>query len=315
MQGIMHVTFIHGLSNKPAPDALLSIWNRALASGMDGVDLGAEGVTSSLVYWADILYEAPDPDVAAYENARELIPSDVDATADSFAPLTSTPAEAAFLAGLAVKTGGLLAAPEAVEAVPEDRNLTGVALERIPLPWPLKAKFLETYLRDAHHYLFNAAHSPRPGVIYQIQDAVRSRFVDGLGMSAHTDTHVVIAHSLGSVIAYDCLMRVVDCPEISGLITVGGPLGLDEIQDRMAPEWSRANGFPRKVTGQWANIFDRLDPVSGFDPFIANDFRRDNERAVEDIAVRNDGAWRHSITKYLRQPALRQTLSNMLGLS
>lgn len=311
----MHVTFIHGLSNKPAPDALLNIWRRALASGMDGVDLGAEGVTSSLVYWADILYEAPDPDVAAYENARELIPSDVDAAANSLAPLASTPAEAAFVAGLAVKTGGLLAAPEAVEAVPEDRNLTGVAFERIPLPWSLKAKFMETYLRDAHHYLFNKAHSPRAGVSYNVQDAVRSRLLAELSESARADTHVVIAHSLGSVIAYDCLMRVADCPAISGLITVGGPLGLDEIQDRMAPEWSRANGFPPKVAGRWVNVFDRLDPVSGFDPFIANDFRRDNKSVVEDIAVRNDGAWRHSITKYLRQSAVRQVLSRMLGLS
>ncbi|MER9164679.1 hypothetical protein [Mesorhizobium sp. M0715] len=311
----MHVTFIHGLSNKPAADALLNIWRRALASGMDGLDLGAEGVTSTLVYWADILYEAPDPDVSAYENARELIPSDVDAAVNTLAPLSGSPAEAAFITGLAVKTGGLLAAAEAVEAIPEDRNLTGVALERIPLPWSLKAKFMETYLRDAHHYLFNKVHTPRPGVSYKVQDAVRARLIDGLRASTNAETHIVVAHSLGSVIAYDCLMRVAECPQISGLITVGGPLGLDEIQDRMAPEWSRVDGFPSKITGRWVNVFDRLDPVSGFDPFIANDFYRNGRRAVEDIAVRNDGAWRHSITKYLRQSELRTALSSMLQLS
>jgi hypothetical protein len=311
----MHVTFIHGLSNKPEADALLNIWRRALVGGGDGIDLGAEGVTSSLVYWADILYETPDPDVSAYENTRELIPSDVDASVSSLAPLVGSHAEAAFVAGVAAKTGGLLAAAEAVEAVPEDRNLTGVALERIPLPWSLKAKFMETYLRDAHHYLFNKVHSPRPGVSHSVQDAVRARFIDGVRTPRNTDRHVVVAHSLGTVIAYDCLMRVPDCPEISGLVTVGGPLGLDEMQDRMAPEWSRADGFPPKITGRWVNVFDRLDPVSGFDPFIANDFRKNGERAVEDIEVRNDGAWRHSITKYLRRSELRAALSGMLGLT
>jgi hypothetical protein len=35
---------------------------------------------------------------------------------------------------------------------------------------------------------------------------------------------------------------------------------------------------------------------------------------VEDIAVENDGAWRHSATKYLRQPVLRQALQRLLQL-
>ena len=50
-----HVTFIHGIGNKPAPDFLLDGWERSLAED-DGIDLGTLGVTSSMVYWADILY-------------------------------------------------------------------------------------------------------------------------------------------------------------------------------------------------------------------------------------------------------------------
>jgi hypothetical protein len=63
----------------------------------------------------------------------------------------------------------------------------------------------------------------------------------------------------------------------------------------------------------WLNLFDRLDPVCGFDPVLANDFRRGGASVVEDIEVRNDGAWRHSATKYLRQPAFCTALRRMLG--
>ena len=43
-----HITFIHGIANKPAPDPLLKLWRRGLAQGR-GLDLGTEGITSSMV--------------------------------------------------------------------------------------------------------------------------------------------------------------------------------------------------------------------------------------------------------------------------
>jgi hypothetical protein len=58
-----HVTFIHGILNKPPKEALLNIWNGALAAlvgGDSGIDLGANGVSTSMVYWADVLYAQPD---------------------------------------------------------------------------------------------------------------------------------------------------------------------------------------------------------------------------------------------------------------
>ena len=54
-----HVTFVHGLANKPPPQTLHDIWLRALAAG-NGLDLVAEGVSTSMCYWADVLYASPD---------------------------------------------------------------------------------------------------------------------------------------------------------------------------------------------------------------------------------------------------------------
>jgi pimeloyl-ACP methyl ester carboxylesterase len=189
------------------------------------------------------------------------------------------------------------------------------ALERVPLPWFLKKRIMNAFLRDVHHYLFDVEYSPSGGTPVRIQQTIRQRFVDAVCNKAVTRPHIVVSHSMGTVIAYDCLKRVGACANVDGLITIGSPLGLDEIQDKLRPEWSRANGFPReKVAKQWINIFDRLDPVCGFDPSLANDYRESDAGVIKDIAVVNDGAWRHSATKYLRQPAFRESLRGMLEL-
>ena len=53
-----HVTFIHGICNKPPKDQLLKDWMAALAQG--GLDLEQRGVSTSMVYWADVMYAAPE---------------------------------------------------------------------------------------------------------------------------------------------------------------------------------------------------------------------------------------------------------------
>jgi len=149
----------------------------------------------------------------------------------------------------------------------------------------------------------------------RIQKTIRDRFIGSVCGQTVTRPHVVVSHSMGTVIAYDCLKRVGACAEVDGLITLGSPLGLDEVQDKLQPGWSRDDGFPSaKLGAGWVNVFDRLDPVCGFDPNLANDYRKNGQSVVEDIAVQNDGAWRHSITKYLRQPAVAGALRRMLQL-
>src|SRR5918995_5118262 len=56
---VPHVTFIHGISNKPPASDLLRIWRQTLAGAATPLPLGDLGITSSLVYWADLLYDPP----------------------------------------------------------------------------------------------------------------------------------------------------------------------------------------------------------------------------------------------------------------
>lgn len=324
-----HITFIHGIANKPEPDALLKLWNRGLAQS-GGLNLGTEGVTSSMVYWADVMYPEPLKEEAAQESLEAI-----DAIGAEPVDMSWRDAEGAggedmlWTVQLAAKLQSAFVADEAATGVapgapepeapppPLPGGLTQEAQERIPLPWFVKERLMETLLRDVHHYLFNVQFSPREGKTFRVQDEIRRRFLDAvIEGSKKPGPHIVVSHSMGTVIAYDCLKRVTECPRVDGLMTIGSPLGIDEVQDKLKPGWSRKDGFPHeRVQGHWINIYDRFDPVAGFDPNFANDYRRGDEQIVRDINEQNSGKWRHNISKYLGGAKLRGAMRELLGLS
>src|SRR4029434_2052506 len=180
---------------------------------------------------------------------------------------------------------------EIANAPPVPVNPQGT-LERIPLPWFIKKRVMNAFLSDVHHYLFDVEFAPPGRTPVRIQRTIRERFGTVLRTPAITQPHVVVSHSMGTVIAYDCLKRVADCAGVDGLITLGSPLGIDEIKDQVPPGWTREGGFPsERVARRWVNLFDRLDPVCGFDPVLGNDYCRSGACVIEDIAVQNAGAW------------------------
>lgn len=307
-----HITFIHGIGNKPSLDDLLRVWERALADA-DGVDLGAEGITAEMVYWADVMYESPSVTAGSHESADTAMEMDEPEVDVDLAAAAQATDEEAWLAGL---RGKLNFDAEGDDEYAPPMEEIGAEFERIPLPWAIKRRLMKVFLRDVHHYLFNTDSTPRPGETYPCQDEIRRRFVEAVKRGAEEDgPHIVIAHSMGTVISYDCLKRVDDCPAVDAYITIGSPLGLDEIQDKLQPGWSRDDGFPHeKVRGDWVNIYDRLDPVAGLDPAIANDYRKGGVNMVRDVQQTNPGAWRHDAGKYLAGPQFRGHLARILEI-
>jgi hypothetical protein len=55
--------------------------------------------------------------------------------------------------------------------------------------------------------------------------------------------------------------------------------------------------------------------VCGLDPDLANDYRLDGARVVQDIREPNWGRWRHSIAKYFAGARLRGELRHLLDLA
>jgi hypothetical protein len=305
-----HLTFVHGIANKPDPETLLEQWRIALLDD-DGIDLEALGVSSSMLYWADMLYAQPAPADAAHESnelelERSVDPEDADLT--WLSDVSSE--EVRFVESLAEEIGLESVSPTKSEA--PDPIAPGSALEAVPLPGWLKRRLMRVFLRDVHHYLYDTEFSPRPGETFRIRRDVQARALDVLCAGAERGgPHVLVGHSLGSVIAYDVLTAVDGAPRVDALLTVGSPLGISEVQERLAPPWTRDDGWPQERigTGPWCNVFDALDPVcGGRDRRIAGDYRYQGQERVSDIAVTNEGSWRHAIGKYLGQESLRDRL-------
>lgn len=322
-----HITFVHGIMNQPSPARLLKEWKRDLADGGDGVDLDVYGVTSSMVYWADVMYAAATDAGGGTQESIEyegIAPGALTEIDETYIAEASGD-EKDFIESMITnydldhpdeQAGDPAAEEPAGEPTPdvsaEARVAAASALEAVPLPWFVKRPLMRLLLRDVHHYLFNTSHSPRSGSNYKVRDEVRKRFVDDLG-AVDGGPHVVVAHSLGSVIAYDCLKRVAQSKKVDLLVTIGTPLGMSEIQDNMKPEWSKDDGYPGDLP-RWVNVVDRLDPVCVADPIIANDYRRKKESVVIDEVVSNGGVMRHPSGKYFRQAVVQDAVREGLGL-
>lgn len=316
-----HVIFVHGLSNKPPAVELHRLWKRALAKE-DGIDLATEGVKSTMVYWADMFYSEPDADAAALQESSETLETAAQTAAISQSELlisSDMPAvEEDFVRRLAGRVD--VEVTKAEMAAPSNEAPVGgtVVYEMIPLPDFLKERIMASFVQEAYAFIFDKESNPRPGVTYRVREELRRRFVAAVKTARESSPNeriVVVSHSMGTMIAYDCLKRVPDCPSIDALMTIGSPLGIDEVQEGLQPEWTRSDGFPsQKLLGKWINIFDPFDAVARLDPRLANDYCQAGAPVIEDIEEENWGAWRHNITHYLQGKKLRSALTAALKI-
>ncbi|HEX6354754.1 hypothetical protein [Actinophytocola sp.] len=124
----------------------------------------------------------------------------------------------------------------------------------------------------------------------QLRKAARSVVGDAIT----AETRVVVAHSLGSVVAYEA-MAAMPGHGVRALVTVGSPLGIANlIFDRLdpAPEGGRA-AWPGSDELVWTNVADRGDVVA-----LEKDLRpRFGPRVIN--AVVHNGVHAHDATAYL----------------
>lgn len=311
------VVFIHGISNMPDPGTLQSLWENAFAiekRGNPGLEIGAFGANVELVYWSDVLYPAYAEPRSGAESAAISLEMSNAIRGDS-PSLDGVSSEWAISISqtLGLDFQNLDSTAESAPSDTEVGELSSAAAEAIPLPWPLKKPLMRAFIRDAHHYLFNVEYSPRPGVSYYVRQELRHRFISKVAKAKKDGPVIVVAHSLGTVIAYDCLKNVPSCPEIQSLITIGSPLGMSEMQDKLVPGYTPKDGYAHeKVEDEWYNIYDPLDIVSRSDPILRNDYLYRGAERLTDVRQNNGGVWTHGMLKYAAQPELREILRNEL---
>ena len=114
---------------------------------------------------------------------------------------------------------------------------------------------------------------------------------------------------MGTVIAYDVLTGEDDAPDVDALVTLGQPA-------RARPTCNGASrppgpGATAGRRSDWERDRGRMSPT-GWTRCAAStrrsgrDFCRGGVARVLDVSVTNEGRWRHSIGKYLRQQPVRQ---------
>lgn len=106
-------------------------------------------------------------------------------------------------------------------------------------------KLARFQFRQAARYAADA--NARSQVIAQLQRALLS-----------TDEVVILAHSLGSVVARDLVLRLPDRLRVRRLVTIGSPLAFASFN---APRELAAR-FPYHLVDGWVNVWNTLDPVS-----------------------------------------------------
>ncbi|WP_197043710.1 hypothetical protein [Saccharothrix sp. NRRL B-16314] len=123
-----------------------------------------------------------------------------------------------------------------------------------------------------------------------VRTAARARVTELL----EADTRVVVAHSLGSVVAYEALCATPG-HRVRALVTLGSPLGIANLMfDRLDPAPVDGQGaWPGDQELVWTNVADPGDVVA-----LVKDLRPRFGRRVRNAVVDN-GAKAHSVVPYL----------------
>jgi hypothetical protein len=264
------VVYVHGNGNKVRQELLKLQWDQALF----GRDAGAG---SRMAYWAPLLHPQPLPD-PQFDEAERIAPE-----AAVEAATAAPPELAAYVRGMQYRADAVVAG-EQLEAA--------VGAEALPLPGAVRRRIFEQLVRvtfeDVHAYFFR-------------DYAERMRAVVRDAIAGIDEPFVVVAHSLGTIIAYDVLREQASSRlDVPLFVTLGSPLGVREIQDLVAQPLE----VPAGVRA-WFNASDFRDVVA-LDHEIRPEYAP-AERCT-DAMVGNSSANHHGIREYLAAAAVRERI-------
>ncbi|MEV4482648.1 hypothetical protein [Micromonospora coxensis] len=122
---------------------------------------------------------------------------------------------------------------------------------------------------------------------------LRWRIQQEVAAAVDEDTRVLVGHSLGSIVAYEALRNNPDWP-VRTLVTLGSPLGLRAVVDRLVPPVGPGDGWPGSVVG-WVNIAARQDAVA-----MVKTLAEVYDHRVDDRLCANPRLRAHDVTWYLK---------------
>lgn len=302
---------IHGLANKPPKPTLAEWWKDSIVEGLQ-VNCGIKSPTCTfeMVYWADLLYKYPlhrDNNFSFDKlyNTQPYLPARKGALKKY---------EASWLDIVRRETQRVLGG--AVDRVKEYVGMDSAGdflLARV-------LKDLDFYY-DVNRHIVN-----RDGQ-RKLARMVLQEELEKVLVKNRANTIMLIAHSMGSIIAYDVvrnLGRTQKGVTVSRFVTIGSPLGLPYVKGKIIDErtYDRNEAqrvrTPSIVTQSWINFADKRDPVA-FDTHLGDDYGPNAKRVrVVDDLIMNDYNVKgernsHKSYGYLRAPEVSDHIRTFLG--
>jgi hypothetical protein len=303
---VTRLVLVHGRDNQGLDaDVLDRTWTAVLDAGLAaaGSDLALDDDDTSFVFYGDTL--------------AGLVAGDAEPPPVTVHALAALPdAELAFVADVAeevLRAAGATVPARPQGAAPGDGadvgawlNLLLSALDRyVP---GLSSGVVVLLARDVWAYLHD--------------DAVRTTIDDAVAAAIPVDgPAVVVAHSLGSVVAYAVLREHPDAArwDMPLLLTLGSPLAIRAIRDVLAARMPLRVPAPVR---RWVAVRDRRDALAlhglGPDAFPLDPATP----AIEDLVVANAAPGHHAAgvvlddghpAGYLALPEVARTVADALG--
>ena len=292
---------IHGLGNKPPEELLAKWWKEAILEGLRKNGYSVKDFNFELVYWADILHKTPlDPNETNTENPLYLKEP------------YKTEDEKTSREELSFRQKAL----EYLEKYSEKILVNGVLSLNIP---SLTELFIHRHLRDLEEY-YSDSYTLVGNEKRLVREVIIKRLVEALRKHRRKKIFL-IAHSMGSIIAYDALKYYIPEIKIDLLATIGSPLGQDYVINKIQSETnqniSKKFRVPENIKRGWYNFADKEDQVAINHELSKIYKENSNGIKINDILVQNNYKISeirnpHKSYGYLRTPEFSNVLNSFL---
>ena len=237
---------IHGLGNKPPKNLLEKWWKDSIIEGLKNNNYKLKDFEFELCYWSDILHETP------------LNPNETDNESETYLSEPYVPFEKK---GEKKEHSFREQALEYLEKYSDKILVNGVLSFNIA---SLTDMFIHRHFRDLEIY-YSLSFINYKGKKRLARDVIIERLTDLI--SKHKNKEILlVAHSMGSIIAYDALMDYVPEIKVNMLITIGSPLGqkyvIGKINLEKNAEPETKLPVPENISSRWTNFYDLEDVVA-----------------------------------------------------
>ncbi len=242
---------IHGLGNKVPETVLKRWWESAIIEGLSRSASANSNFDFELVYWAHLLHPVPLDPILDDKKHHLYVE-------DPYIPGTNISQE-----------------EKNSDFRKKLLDVLGDQLDRIFLNEDLSINFSSISDFIIHHFFsdLETYYTADIKAQHTAGDSIREQVCQHLAEILRKNRRkeiLLIAHSMGSIIAYDVLTRYVPEVEIETLVTIGSPLGLPIIRSRIGAEMTTADGdipilkTPENVKTGWYNLADLRDKIGLF---------------------------------------------------